>query len=347
MSFKIADQGKYIVTPKGVLIAYPIDNGVVGSEGLDLGHVPEAKFKIDEEVRERYSSRDATKTKAVSKIAKSDYTLPVTLLSVSPANLALLFRGQMGSIIQADGFYDAAAPLEISAPASLDRVKLLGKRSVSVTKLAYNQGTEAFMIGRTVTGGTSGATGKIAWVEGDETDGELFLVDNQPGAQTNFVAGETITGSGENGGAAKAASAASVERDIVLTDEAKLVRYKLGTDYGLHWRSGSVSFVSSGSIAAEEDLLAQFDYAGLNEIAIHANALSDRRWEIHILPDSDPNELMCEFIGWNCSVKNTAEISLITESQEEITLSLEFTLLTDGPNATADDPVFRLIAHHP
>ena len=62
----------------------------------------------------------------------------------------------------------------------------------SPASLAYDGGSEAFVVGETVTGGTSGASAVIQEISGDATSGVLFL-----GAITGtFTDNEAITGSG-------------------------------------------------------------------------------------------------------------------------------------------------------
>lgn len=67
-------------------------------------------------------------------------------------------------------------------------------------KLNYNSGTQAFVLGRTLTGQTSGATGYILAKTGTTTSGTLTLKK----VTGTFLHGEIIKGSGTNGGSAKA-----------------------------------------------------------------------------------------------------------------------------------------------
>lgn len=66
--------------------------------------------------------------------------------------------------------------------------------------LDYNNGTQAFVLGRTLTGQTSGATGYILAKTGTTATGTLTLKT----VTGTFVHGEIIKGSGTNGGSAKA-----------------------------------------------------------------------------------------------------------------------------------------------
>ena len=136
---KGSTRSRDIVIPKGVCVCYPIIGGGLSAEGIDLGWCQEAKLSVAEEVKQIYSARDASRALAAERVTKRDYSLPLTLVSANAQNLALLFRGSKGSQIQAGGNYGVTA-LDITAPTELDRLKKLGKRGVSITRINYDGG---------------------------------------------------------------------------------------------------------------------------------------------------------------------------------------------------------------
>jgi len=329
-----------ILIPKGVVIAYPIVGGAVDADGgIDLGYCQEADMKVSEETRTKYTARDASKTKIIDRVIKTDYELPLKLMSVNADNLAMIFRGQKSALVQAGGCYGATA-LDITAPAALDRAQKLGKRGVSVTRINYKDGTGAFTAGETLSAGASTAT--IVWVEGTVATGSLYVVEV---SGADFVDGASLTDGAT--GAATQNGDSVVEKDIVLTDETGNTRYSLDTDYGLDPKSGTVFYLSGGSITAGEALKGYFDYASLSEVAIKSGATGVEHYQVEILPFSDENENRIETIFWKAAIKADATIKLITEADEEISIDVTLTPLEDGPNSTTEEPVFRQIVHPP
>lgn len=329
-------QSKDITIPKGIVICYPIINNVVDTDGgIDIGYCQEAEMGIAESSRQVYSARDSSKALAVDKVTKTDYSLPLQVMSVNAVNLAMLFRGTVGSLIQVVGDYGITA-MDLTSPAVLDRAQKLGKRGVSITKINYTGGTVDLVKGLVVTAG--GSTANILWVEGTTANGSIF-VSNLNGAE--FIDGVTITDSGT--GSATQLGAVTVLDDVVLTDTAGTTRYALDVDYGIDPKSGTVFYLSAGSIAASTALKAHFDYAGLTEITVQAGESGVSEYQVEILPFNDTTENQIETVLWKCSVKADTTIKLITSGEEEILMDMTFTPLTDGPGASSSFPVFRQI----
>ena len=336
---KGSTRSRDIVIPKGVCVCYPIIGGGLSAEGIDLGWCQEAKLSVAEEVKQIYSARDASRALAAERVTKRDYSLPLTLVSANAQNLALLFRGSKGSQIQAGGNYGVTA-LDINAPTELDRLKKLGKRGVSITRINYDGGTSAFSVGQTLS--TGGSTATIVWVAGTTVMGSLFVV-NLSGSE--FIDDAVLADDGGTPGAAVQNGVVTVLKDIVLTDAAGTTRYDLGIDYGLDPKSGSVSFLADGNISAAESLKAYFDYGALTEVTINPGDEAPSYYQVEILPFGGQEENLFEFNAWKCSVKADTELPLITEADDEMRIDLVMTPLTDGPGATTSHPVFKLIQH--
>lgn len=339
MALKGAASGADIIIPKGVVICYPVTSGVVDVDGgIDLGYCQEAELGITETTRQVYSARDAAMALAIDKVVKTEYSLPLQLMSVSPDNLALIFRAVKDTVTQIVGKYDDAAPLAIAAPATLDRAQKLGKRSVSVTAIVYDGGSAAFTIGAQLSTGAS--TAEIVWIDGTTATGTLYVV----GLTGNdFINDAVLVDDNGAPGAAVQNGAVVVKNDIVLTDTGATTRYVLDTDYGLDEKSGTVFYLDSGSITAEEVLEGYFDYAALTETVIKSGATGIEEYQVEILPFADSTENRYEYTFWRCSIKLDTTIKLITVAEEETIINLTLTPLTDGVGATSDYPVFKQI----
>jgi hypothetical protein len=340
MSLKGAASGQDIMIPKGVMICYPIVSGVVDVDGgIDLGYCQEAELGVSETTRQVYSARDASMAMAVDKVVKTEYSIPLQLMSVSPDNLALIFRGVKSTLVQVSGHYDDAAPLAVAAPAVLDRTQKLGKRSVTIAAIPYDGGTVAFNVGAQLSTGAS--TAEIVWVEGTVAAGIIYVVGLSGEDFINDAV--LVDDDGVAPGAAVQNGVKAVKKDIVLTDTGAAKRYVLNTDYGLDEKSGTVFYLASGTITAEEVLEAYFDYASLTETVILSGATGAEEYQVEVLPFAADTENRYEYIFWRCSIKLDTTIKLITVAEEETIINVSLTPLTDGPGASSDYPVFRQI----
>jgi hypothetical protein len=338
MALKGATYSKDIVVPKGVAVVYPIIDGVVDADGgIDLGYCQEGSLKITEEMKEKYTARDKSRAKIIDKVVKTDYTMPMKLVSVNPDNLALIFRATKGNLEQNAGSYSDTA-LNIIAPAALDRAQKLGKRAVSIKKIDYDGGTSTFTVGAKLSTGAS--TARIIWKTGTIVAGSLYVAEL---TGTDFINDAVLADDNNPPGAAVQNGAVETIEDIVLTKTDGSVRYVLDTDYGLDPRSGTVFYLEAGAITAAQALKGYFDYAELSETVIQSGITGAEYYQVEILPDKDENENCIEFVAWKCAIKFDGELKLVTEGTDEISLDVTFTPLVGGPGATAEDPVYRMI----
>jgi hypothetical protein len=174
-------------------------------------------------------------------------------------------------------------------------------------------------VGETVTGGTSAATGEVAWVGGDFL--ELINVSG------TFAAGETI--SGGTSSASATASAVQTVEDVVVTDaDTPTTRYTLGTDYSLVAAGGLIRELSSGSISGHSVYVA-CDYPAVTMQSV--NALVNSSVEGRLLfignPDDGPK---WRVEGWKTSLTITGEAKFISDGNGTIPVEAEF--LSDSAN---------------
>jgi len=333
MALKGSQQADDLLIPKGIVLAFPIVDGAVQKEGIDLGYCQETDLRVAESVKSRYTARDGSKSKIYEKVIKTDYSIPMTIISVNPDNFNILFHGEKGTWTQTKGSF-SSSPEDVTAPSVLDRAIELTKKSVTVSTLKYKNGTADFTKGKTLTGGTSGATAYIAWVSGDTESGLLTLVE----VSGEFQDGEAITDDAT--GSAKADGTDSLKENIVLTDSAGTTRYVLDTDYGLHSDSGILFFLSGGTISPSASLKAYYDYAEKSDVLIKQGEKATREYRIMILPQVDEGPKI-EWTFWRCAVYTDTSLKLITESDSDLEISLTFTPLADGPGATSEFPYFK------
>ena len=324
-----------VTVSKGLVIAYPIVNNAVVNEGIDLGYCMETELRVADTIKNRYSPRDGTKKKIYERVVQTDYSIPMTIITENGDNFAILFNGVTGLYTQAGGNYTWIAPEAVTAPSVLDRSVQLAQKGVTCVTLAYDGGTGlAFTNGDTVTGTDSGATGLIAWEDGDATSGTLYLV----GVVGDFTDDEAITDVG--GGDAFANGTQETINDIVLLNNAMDTKYTLNTDYGIHEKSGTIFIYSGVTIAVDAALKAIYDYAVISDVVIKESDEAIQHYEVHILPQNLYGKKI-EWVFWKCAVYADTTLKLISESDDDAEMSLTFTPLADGPNHTNAYPYFR------
>jgi hypothetical protein len=155
----------------------------------------------------------------------------------------------------------------------------LGKLNCFATLVVLSGITGVFDLGETVTGGTSSASGKVAWIG----EGYVELVN----VSGTFAAGETVTG-GTSAATATVYSAEKVE-DMVVTDNATTPtkRYALGTDYVVDAENGFIAKASGSTIPG----LTAFVSCGHDSATIETmHGLSDTQIQKKLTFVSDKND---------------------------------------------------------
>lgn len=212
----------------------------VGGNGyVDLGDVDDLSANYSEETSSLNSNRTAAKAKVRETTESTDLTMAATCRELPEFNVAAAFRGDdFQDANQAEGYRALAEFAGLADDMYVD----LGHRDPFVLKLHHGAVSGGpFEVGETVTGGTSSATGVVAWQE----SGFLELVN----ISGDFEAGEEITG----GTSMATVTATSVERvdDVVVVDSATpTTRYVQGVDYDLEPEVAMLRQKSGGSIAA-------------------------------------------------------------------------------------------------
>jgi hypothetical protein len=287
-----------------------------GAQGFDhLGNAPAFGMTVETEKTEHYSSMAGAKEKDLSFVNQKSATASATLEEFTAANLARAFLARdVSSSTQAAGSFDAV-PVSVIPDLFTD----LGKVNLFATKVTITGESADFEIGEVVTGGTSAATGKIAWCE----SGLLELVN----VSGSFEPGESLSG----GSSASTATLTDVEQteDVVVTDAAAATtRYTQGTDYDINVVGGLFRVLSSGSIEDDACHLSS-DYEVTDKEIVDALTGTEVQGELLFVgnPAQGPK---WKIEGWKVNLSVSSEVNFIGDDASTIPLSMEY--LSDRAN---------------
>ena len=289
---------------------YTLGKGKVIFNGIDLGNIPSFTLNIALEKLKHYSSRSGTKSldKTIVTLVTPMAKFKVDEMSVKNIGMSLL--GTVTKVIQATGnLVGTQASVawntnyEIINTADATR-----KFRVGTWKISHGTVTNGpYVVGETITGGTSLATGVITKV------GVGYVYVNTI-AVSLFVASETITSAIK---VATTTTAQTWTEDLAVRVAAA---YKtLGTDYTIDAKSGRIKIVSGGGIAAAATILYDgtikaYTYStcvGLSSTSINGNLV--------FVPDvPEGNDIEIKF--HSVSLTPTGDLALIGEEL----MSIEF-----------------------
>lgn len=235
---------------KGTGRAYA--GAVAGSSFDDLGELEGLNFGISQPTDKIQSTRNASKATILEAVNELVPALSFGLREMTDENLkALLLASTINTDNQSGGYtYQDAIGTDISL---VDDLYVdAGKLNLFTTKLTGTI-TGTLAVGDSVTGGTSAATGDIAF----KAAGYIELVN----VSGTFVAGEQVYETVDT----NYITPTSVEtlEDVVITDAAGTTRRVQGTDYNLDIDYGYIRKLSDGGII-DTDLLS-YDYEAVNK----------------------------------------------------------------------------------
>ncbi len=221
--------------------AYVADAG--GGNLVDLGELEALNFSQQVSTTKMKSTRNAARATILEAETERESSLSFGLREMTEENLKMAL---LGSAINTDN-QAAGHVFQGSKTWVADHYIDLGHLDVFSTKISHGTVSNGpFVIGDTVTGGTSNATGKAAYVG----SGFLELVN----VSGTFVPGETITST------TKSATVNGVEKleDLVITNEGGTTRRLQGTDYSLDPDYGYVRKL--GAIGLADTDKVSYDY---------------------------------------------------------------------------------------
>jgi len=249
--------------------------GTVGSgnPGVDMGELEGFSFNQSVSKSSVNSTRNAARAKIIEAVDSTEATLKWGLREQTEENLKMvLMASAIASNNQLAGTIDQDVPTWVD-----DQYIDLGKLNCFSTKIAHGAVTGGpFQVGETITGGTSSATGKVAYVAASYV--EIVSLSG------TFQAGETITGG--TSGATAAVSGITTQQDVVVTSADGATRRVQGTDYTVVPKSGFVRKLSTGGITATD--VVSCDHPALTVKTVHG--LSSSTVERKVTFDTDPDD---------------------------------------------------------
>jgi len=290
-----------------------------GESGLlHLGNVPKFEATPTIETEDHYSSLAGFKTK--DRVINTEKSLAIALdfEEYSVENMKIAFNStDIVAGAQTAGFLDGETVTPVD-----DRFVDLGKNNLTTVKALHGAITGGpFEIGETVTGGSSSATGVIAWMDAATKYMELVNVSG------TFEAGEVLTGGTST--ATATSTRASVVSDVVVVDDAAAptARYVLGTDYNVDTIGGLFRALSAGSITGDVDISADYPTTVENTIAVLSG--SKTQGKILFIGTSDIGPRY-RVEAWKCNLTATSAIGLISDAITPVSLNVE--VLSDLEN---------------
>ena len=300
---------------------YTLGKGRVLFNSIDLGNVPAFKLNIALEKLQHYSSRSGLRS--LDKTVFTSVT-PMATFSIdemSADNVAMSMLGTATKVVQATGnvvgqIASAALNTNYLCTNIADATR---KFRVGVWKISHGTVTNGpFVVGDTVTGGTSLATGKVI----KQTANYVYI---NTIAVSTFQSGETITGTTTE--VATTTTAQTWTEDLAV-DVAGVYK-TLATDYTIDAKSGRIKVVSGGGIAA----LAVVDWEGTCQAYTYStvaglseNSLTGTLVFIPDVPEGNDIELSFHSVG----LTPTGDLALIGE--EFMTLEFECEIFKDEVN---------------
>lgn len=247
---------------------------VAGSSFDDLGELETLNFSLTQSTEKMKSTRNASRATILEVVNEAEAQLTFGLREMTNENLKMALMGSaINTNNQSAGTVDAdviGTDITLVADLYVDT----GKLNVFSTKLTGTI-TGSLSVGDSVTGGTSAATGDIAF----KAAGYIELIN----VSGTFVAGEQVYETIDTNYITP--SGVEVLEDVVITDAAGTTRHVQGTDYDIDPDYGYIRKLSAGSII-DTDLLS-YDYEAVNTSYIHGMSASSVQKKLICVSDKD------------------------------------------------------------
>lgn len=287
----------------------------------EVGHMTDLKETRSISKGEIKGSRNAARS-----VIKTSVTENVSGISLTPITLnsEIIRMAAMAAGWTAEN--QAAGSVDLTSLAVVaDGFVEIAHRDAFVTKVVHGTVTGGpFQIGEIITGGTSDATGKVAWVGSGFV--ELINVDG------DFVAAETLTG----GTSTATASSTSVQEleDIVLVDAAiPTKRYALGVDYDLDLDAAMVLKKSTGEMGATAYHAYQYPEL-LGEVAYRDSGSSVITKEVKIEPDKANDGPRITRYYPKVEFSPSSEWAILTDADAAASITFDGTIVEDSTKAS-------------
>jgi len=299
--------------------------GEVGGASFDdLGELENINFGLTVTTEKLKSTRNAARATIIEKETERDAKITFGLREMTNENLKMTL---LGSAINTDNQSKSYVYQdEVGAEADVDLVDDLyidlGKLDLSVTKLT-GVITGTLAVGDTVTGGTSTATGKIAF----KAAGYIELV-NVVGT---FQAGEQVYKTVDT----HYITPTSIEtlEDVIITDATGVDRRVQGADYSLDPDYGYIRKLSGGDIV-DTDVIS-YDYGAVDRKYIWGMSAGSVERKLIFVSDKDDNGIRQRWTFHKVNILLNGEFPLIGEGAA--VLAVDGTVLKDTNQASGQE----------
>jgi hypothetical protein len=295
---------------------------VAGSSFDDLGEMENLAFGVTVTTEKLKSTRTAARGTLIEKETEREATLTFGLREMTNENLKMaLLASAINTDNQAASYvYQDAIGTDINLVADL--YVDAGKLNLFSTKLTGTI-TGTLAVGDTVTGGTSGATGKIAF----KAAGYIELVN----VSGTFVAGEQVYETQDT----NYITPTSVEtlEDVVITDAAGTTRRAAGTDYNLDADYGYIRELSTGGVI-DTDLIS-YDYEAVTRKYVWGMAAGSVEKKIIVVSDKDDNGIRTRWTFHKVNMLLNGDFPMIGDGVA--VLSVSGTVLLDSTQTSGQE----------
>lgn len=287
--------------------------------GVDLGELENLTFNCSVSTEQLKSTRNAARATILEVETERNAEVSFGLREQSSENLQMALLGSaVNTLNQSAGSVDATSVTWV-ADSFID----LGHLDVSSIKLSHGTVTNGpFTLGLTVTGGTSSATGKIAYVG-------TGYIEVAGGNRGTFVAGETITST------TISATLSGVEtlEDVIVTDTTGATRRVQGTDYSIDPDYGYIRELSTGTVADSDDI--SYNYAAVNKKYLWGMSAGSVTKKFTFVTDPSDQGPRQRWTFHKVQINLNGDVSLIGEKQS--VLSCKGSVLFDTTQASGQE----------
>lgn len=293
--------------------------GAVNGTSFDeLGELDNLGFSVNVTTDKLKTSRNASKVTILEVESEREASLTFGLREMSNENLKMaLLTDAITTANQTAGYEYQSTPTLVD-----DLYIDLGHLNLLVTKLT-GVITGTLAAGDTVTGGTSAATGKIAFVG----SGYIELVN----VSGTFASGEEVYETQSTNYITP--TGVSIVEDVVITDVTGATRRVQGTDYSVDADSGYVRKLSAGSIEATD--VVSYDYESLDKQYLHGMSASSVQKKLIFVSDKDDQGPRQRWIFHKVQINMSGDFPLIGSGAS--ILSVTATVLADTSRASGDE----------
>jgi len=297
--------------------------GEVGEESFDdLGELENINFALTVTIEKLKSTRNAARATIIEKETERDAVLTFGLREMTNENLKMTL---LGSAINTDNqaasyvYQDAiGTDVDLEDDLYID----LGKLNVFSTKLTGTI-TGELAVGDTVTGGTSEATGDIAF----KAAGYIELVN----VSGTFEVGEQVAETPDT----NYITPTGIEtlEDVVITKADGTERRVQGTDYSLDPDYGYIRKLSGGAII-DTDVIS-YDYEAVERSYIWGMSAGSVERKLIFVSDKDDNGVRQRWTFHKVNILLNGEFPLIGEGAS--VLAVTGTVLKDSDQASGQE----------